>query len=181
MKYVSVVALLFLIACGTEPEVEEESPYPMRIGTYEVQSEVNAEWVGIADKAQHKVFASVEGAAQVDTILVSDTTNHNMRIYHPEDEHEESFYIEFEGEGLMHNRYRPSLSFTGRDSQFKTNGSGRSNNTLHLSMLYICDSGREPYTEDLVLTLYDEDLDDTKVYRFESEGFEETVQHVVCG
>jgi len=69
-KFILPLILLFA-ACGTEAEVEpDEVQYPIQIGTWQVTSPTNAEWIGAQPSGFGGAQYSMDATAQGDTVRI---------------------------------------------------------------------------------------------------------------
>lgn len=68
-----IILLALLIACGTEPSMQEDSEYPIRIGTWQINSPSQADWIGV--NATQKIKT-----AQRDTIVFDSPSGNSMTM-----------------------------------------------------------------------------------------------------
>ena len=73
MKYLILFLSIIIVGCksSVEPELPERVQYPIQIVAWEIPAPDNADWIG----------SSFAAKSAGDTVIVSDTTNHSVRIF----------------------------------------------------------------------------------------------------
>lgn len=199
MRY-SIVALMILVGCGTEPEIDEEDliEYPIQVGTWQIESATEANWKGAVQQPQ-KAFASTDttDGEEPDTLYIDRPDGQELSIWDervvdwqpkayfsfvdpniPVSENDLSYEVEFsERSFISGNEAQPGGEINPADTIF----------AIEHSIGYQC--GAEEVRDEnasMMVQIYhiDREADQPKqierVYIFEVNGMSEVLDHIHC-
>lgn len=186
-KLLTILTFLLVIGCNSVTDTEEPEPEfePFEIGSFEITSEESAEWIG--NQTTLKANNLLEPVAN-DTVQVTDSSQHNMTIFTSDSLQSEpneliNFRIKFtiselSIDEIYHSNIWPDMDLWDYPALDK-NGVYSSNHNFEIKMTYYCEESTAPH-QDVVLYFYNRETEERiKSYQFQSEGFEETVRHIV--
>lgn len=188
-QFITILTLLFLAACGTEAELEDEVSYPYRDGTWIVESATEAKWTGItANKTMNT------SAAEVDTLIIEQPGDHDLELTGGIQFTESAIQFMIRDYTIQNREVMGALSHVDLPSDYFPTDPNTESNHSGLDASYYTGSDGNEYLEinfmldvncngtdhgDVFLTLFSDHDVVFRVYHFKTDGFINVIKHLV--